>query len=277
MRFATIIYVLLVGSLAWAQEHGSPSMDHANANPHEATAEQLVKVTVFETTDKPVDWHVQERHVVLTPSLDGIGVTDTLVIQNPSDMAWLGAANDAGQRVSLVLDLPAGAVKIELGSNLQLLSATVIGDKVVCTAPLRPGRTMFRLSFLIPLKQQANRVVITSPARSTTLRVFVPVSDNIYVYAESDGELLKSLGFTEYGMKGHQTPMEVFGVTDQLAGQKLTINFSGLPRRLTLVEQSSGSPHMPRIIAAVGSIVMLVLGVIALLRRRARTVLPSQG
>ena len=156
MRLATIIGVFLAGSLAWAQEPDTCPMDHApkEADPHEVTAEQLVaigeeinadsleqlvNIEVFETTDKPVDWHVQERHVVFGLTLDGIGVTDTLVIQNPSDKAWLGTANDTGQRVSLVLDLPAGATKVESGRNLQLLGAIVIGDKVVCTAPTQAG------------------------------------------------------------------------------------------------------------------------------------------
>jgi hypothetical protein len=140
---------------------------------------QTIQMRVFETTDDMPAWSVAMQHLIVQWSQDGTSarVTEMLSANTPGDRAWLGNKTPDNKRVTLALALPPGADQVELGGSFDEEASSIVDGKLVTASALFPGRSEFRLSYIVPAKDGALELPIAAPAAVGTLVVFLPADD----------------------------------------------------------------------------------------------------
>lgn len=220
---------------------------------------QRITVTVYETIDQPTNWTVPMWHVMVHPAADGLHVKEMLAVQNPGDRAYLGAANPDGERISLKLNLPAGADKVTTGGTLLKGYVKVVDGKVVSLAPLAPGMNQMRLEYRVSATAGSATLTLTAPAPVRQLMVFVP--------QEFSQAVPEGLTVTEvYNVQG--SPMQGFVAGGLQAGQAVSLTVGGFQPPVPKLS-------MPKILAAGGLAIMLILCVVILLRKSSRKAEPE--
>lgn len=135
-----------------------------------------MQVTVYETTETAPEWRIPMRHVMATPAAGGYEVSETVVVENPSDRTWLGgAANEKGRRPVVQLGLPPSAGSITLESGFHGWCCTEIsGRTLTVQMPLMPGRASFKFSYRVPSDHGQSDLRIGAAATIQNATFFVP-------------------------------------------------------------------------------------------------------
>ncbi len=135
-----------------------------------------MQVTVYETTETAPEWRIPMRHVMATPAAGGYEVSETVVVENPSDRTWLGgAANEKGRRPVVQLGLPPSAGSIALESGFHGWCCTEIsGRTLTVQMPLMPGRASFKFSYRVPADHGQSDLRIGAAATIQNATFFVP-------------------------------------------------------------------------------------------------------
>ncbi len=164
---------------------------------------QKISVTVYETTEQRPNWEVQMWHVMLHSSEEGLHVTEMLVVQNPTDRAWLPAPNILGDRHWVVRNLPKGAQGIKMGGALHSHSAKVKDGSVMSTEPMTPGTSKFRVGHVLSTSTGQANVTLEAPAPVKHLMIFVPY-DQPELHND-DLELIDVMEIHEKPMRSYKT------------------------------------------------------------------------
>ncbi len=241
--------------------HGGVSYQAVGEIMNAANPDQKITVMVYETTDKPTDWDVQMWHVMIHPTETGLHVSEMLAVNNHGDRAFFAPVGEAGARGSVTLRLPPEAAGIELGGMLGPKDTTIADGRLTWRRPLPPGMSQLRVTYTLPTPQGQATVTLTAPAAAKILMVFVP---NQFTQVQSDS--LEAAGV--YDVRGK--PMRCYKATDLAAGKHAVLTISGLPRLVAAQAALVGSPFVPKLIAALGGGLMLVLCMVVLLHRPAR-------
>ena len=223
---------------------------------------QEITVKVFETTEIEPDWNISMSHLAITPASDGLVVTYILVANNPTDLAWLAAADVEGNRYSIVIDLPSGASKVKTSAGFHSCCTKVVKGKVLSTTPFIPGATNYKIEYLLPITNSEVELILKAPAPISQLRVFFPHDPTMKLETDS----MKSLGLGRYQLFG-ENAAEFFAAEDVPAGKEIKLTISGVSRPLTAEEIAGGSPRLAKIIAALGTLILLIPAIIILLRK----------
>jgi hypothetical protein len=221
-------------------------------------------VTVYETTDVRPDWNVSMRHIMATPSPDGVSVEEMVVVENPGDRTWLGGAPGAdGKRVAVSLTLPPGARNVKLDRGFHGWCCTAFADRTLgVQMPLMPGKASFRFSYDVPAESSRADLGVVSPVVTHRMVAFVADTG---VKAEPVG--LTSMGASAMG----GLSVLSFQGQEVSAGQAAGVVLTGLPSAVNPVE---GSSSIAKVVAGVGiGIAVLIGGAVVLLRSKRRTAL----
>jgi hypothetical protein len=242
------------------------TIEHAGV-PYQAVGEpmtpttpsQKITVTVYEATDQRPDLKIQMRYVRADATAGGLHIADMMIVNNPTDRAWLGTAGPDGKRSAMWVALPAGVKDIEMDGEFHSCCARVEGGKVVSSAPLVPGQSQFGLAYLVP--GDGGRAVATIdaplPVRGMTVMVPEPQVDSIRVEG-----LEKSKTFPAK----EDVVLRSFKGEGILPGQKIVLTMTGLP------EAAAGESFWStqKIVGIVGGALILVLCIIFLVARPRR-------
>ncbi len=224
------------------------------AHPH-----QSMTLKIYETTEQAPAWDIAMRHIMLTPSADGLNVSEMIIVQNPIDRSWLGPPNSHGFRASVALDLPAGARDIELSGALHMHWAKIIDNRLYHTRALVPGTSHLRLNYTMPVTNGQARVEVVSPVPVKRLMVFIP-DDGSQFQAEG----LESTSFPD----SRQKNMRAYMAPGELpAGQQTVLIVSGMPEAR---EVTDGSANLSKTLAAIGGGLVLILCVVVLVIKPAK-------
>ncbi|MCE7972773.1 MAG: hypothetical protein DYG92_00380 [Leptolyngbya sp. PLA1] len=150
------------------QETG-PAMDASKPGAN-------LDIVVYEVTEDAPSWKVSLRHMVVEPAASGFAVSETLVVENPSDRTWMGApADQHNRRATVSIPLPAGAQSPELVQGFHGWCCSELSDRsLIVQMPLMPGTTTFKFAYLTPVIDGSLDLRVSSPAEVVRMAVFVP-------------------------------------------------------------------------------------------------------
>jgi hypothetical protein len=239
-------------------KHGGRSYTQDGEAMNAENPTQDITITVFETSDKAPEWEVVMWNVILQPlEKGGVEVFETIVARNPSDAAYLGAPDADGRRVSVAFTLPEGAQNVQMGGELDASYASIVGNRLLSRAALKPGPSHFRLQYTLPTPGGEVSMNFVAPAAVKQIMVFVPEA-----YKEGvQSDILKP---GQPGTIQHQ-PVQPYITSNVSTGQKIQFSLGGLPG--PVIKTS----YIPHVLAALGCVILFVPCIVVLLMRRPET------
>ncbi len=142
----------------------------------ESSPRASMTVTVFETTETAPAWRIPMRHVMATAAAGGYEVSETVVVENPTDRTWVGGPADAqGRRPVVQLGMPAGSEAIHLDAGFHGWCCTAVsGRTLTVQMPLMPGKATFKFSYRVPASAGKSDLRIGAAAPIENAMFFVP-------------------------------------------------------------------------------------------------------
>lgn len=136
-------------------------------------ANAAMEVTVYETSEETPAWRIVMRHVEAQRAPIGLIVSEMLMVDNPADRTWLGAAPDAqSRRTTVSVRLPSGAADLQLASGFHGWCCTAYAEDVLrIQMPLMPGRMTYKFVYRVP-----------EPGGKADLRIAAPVATDQVVF-----------------------------------------------------------------------------------------------
>ena len=237
---------------------------------HADQPNQSIEVVVYETTSKPVDWHVLMRHVMVQPTPDGLQAMEMFVIRNPSDRAYISEPGPDGQRTSISLTVPPHAAQVAASGMFDECCAKVEPGKLTSTQALVPGNTQVRMGYVVPAQNGKTTLELTAPAPVAVLSVFLPEKGpEVQTQGLQAGEPLK---------RG-DSRMRTYRAGEMEPGQTVSL----------VIGPAAGGPgagggiggpvagHEALIMIAAGALVLIALAGLAALRRKRRAAAAAAG
>lgn len=208
-------------------------------------ADQMVRVTVFETTTEAPAWQVGMYHVMIERTDKGLMVNQVLVINTPGDRTWIGSAPGSSNapgtpgsvdaHATLVIPLPVNRTETYLGPGLQDESVKIEDRQVVDHLPLSPGDIQLQLAYIIPVTAGEASLEIVAPAGVKQMVIFTP----------DDGSTITPTGVEAgKGMKMGPRSMRMFTAANMTAGGKVSLVFKGIPA--APAAGSNAAPQAPK-------------------------------
>lgn len=162
----------------------------------------VIKVPVYETTTTTPPWTIMARHVVATPVPGGMGVTEKIVVVNPTDRTWMPAQVNPTAMATVVLPLPPGAINPELlnpGANP--VPGNAAGGQLFLAHPMPPGVSRISLQYIVPLVDGEAKVELKAPAKTASMLIVVPTNG-----VEVKGENLTPQALEVKTLRGYLAP-----------------------------------------------------------------------
>jgi hypothetical protein len=238
--------------------------------------DQRIQVQVYDATETAPAWTIKMQHLITTPTVAGVQVTEMVVVDNPTDRSWVGKAGGDGKRQTLTFPLPAGATNVQLGNGFHGCCVKVEADRVVDSMALQPGTSQYSLSYVVPVKNAAADLAFATPAPVKHLMVFVP-DDNSNVVPTG----LEASGVANMG----RGKTRFYKATDLPGGQSLKLAISNITATAPVAQSvnpgdeaatSSTAPAMSanvaKLVAGAGGLVIFLVGGMFLLVKA-----PKQG
>ncbi len=225
------------------------------AHPH-----QTVQVTCYEPTERPPDWKITMRHVMVDRTSDGLQVKEVIVIENPADRTWLGVPSVNEKRVTTSFVLPGGAKDVRLGKGFHDWCCTTFADgTLVNHLPLMPKTTELNFSYVVPIVNGSAEIAITAPAVVEDLMLIVPAD---MTAASTEG--LELRGTEQIG----EQSVRYYRAANQQNGASAIISLTGLGGPTAVTTGASAGPA--KIVAAIGGGVLVLITVVILFAKSSR-------
>ncbi len=217
---------------------------------------QAVTVPVYETTEQEPAWQVKMRHIIVQPAEKAIQVIEVLAVENPTDRAWIGKADSAGNHTTFSLQLPVAAHSVEFGGSFHDCCTKIEGTKVITSMALLPGVHKYEVGYLLPDSKGRTELTATAPALVKNMMVIVP----------------EGMNATAEGLNGPQEVNMGRGVTrffrgsDIPAGKTIKLTFASAPEATHGAQQHTAntsavdSAQLARVIAGAGGLLVLIVG-----------------
>ncbi|MCC6676427.1 MAG: hypothetical protein IT436_04725 [Phycisphaerales bacterium] len=221
-----------------------------------------MEVTVYEVTDETPPWRVSMRHLAAERGPGGVVVSEMLVVDNPADRTWLGAAPDRqNRRATVKITLPKDAADIQLSAGFHGWCCTALeGGVLNIQMPLMPGRMSYRFAYRVP--ESAGRA---------DLRIAAPVpTDQVVFMLPADGStaeptLVEPFSPPDAPMPGGRMFKAQAVSPDTAAG----IVLASLPQPpAPALAEARGTAAHTKIIAGVIAGLVLLGGLIMIIRRQ---------
>jgi len=220
--------------------------------------QQQIDVTCYEPTAEAPPWKVQMRHVMISPTPQGLQVTEVMVIENPTQRTWTGIPASAGSGSSKALTtaftLPHGAANVTLVRGFHdWCCSTLANDRLINHLPLMPETTEMVYSYLVPVTSGRATIDIDAPSAVDHMMVLVP--DALTTDAFSGMQLggTQSMG---------ESQARYYLASNLRAGDRASITLAGLGGSGLVSGApavSAGSSRAFKIVAGVGGGLILLL------------------
>ncbi|MFO8015048.1 MAG: hypothetical protein R6X20_17310 [Phycisphaerae bacterium] len=210
--------------------------------------------------------------MVVRRTAEGLYVREMMIVDNPSDRAWLGSKDDDGRGSTLNIDLPipeAGG-RVDFFKGFSECCTQLEKDRLINTHAIAPGKSQFVFGYLVPVDGGSATLEVVHPADTDQVALVVP-ENGMQVQAEAlgDGEALKM---------GPGT-MRLFKGTDFEAGQRFVVQLSRIPKPAPAKPKPSrpkaglsrGGPSVPQAVAAAGGGAILLGGIGLMWWKRSHT------
>lgn len=242
--------------------------------------EQDITCVVFETTDQPVAWTVDMRHVMLERTDKGVEVNEVFVLNNPTDRVLTGAKDSEGKRSPIFAwPVPVGVGDVTVHGGFQAAALKLQSFKIINPVGILPGQSEYHISYTLPYQDGRAELALATPVQTKAVTVVVPPDEGM---ATATG--LNDNGITDMGgMKVH-----LFKATDVPPEKILRValkQIGAATQPAAMVETSTGitnapSPGMieshttsghgfsPQMLAIIGVVAVAVIGLIVILMRR---------
>ncbi len=225
---------------------------------------QKITVTVYEITDQEPEWSISMQHLLAWPIPGGMYFQQMMVVENPSDRAWLALAGADGIRRSLSLDLPEGYQDLQMSGDFHGCCSSQIEGRLTSHRPMMPGFRRYRLHYIVPAKDNQVDIELVAPAPVGSMILFVP-----YQYL---GVRTKDLAQQENLYNVHEDTMTGYIAKGIPAGKRLALTFADLPDAQDHAghKVEGGSANVPKILAAIVGGIMLIVCVVILVIKPAK-------
>ena len=229
--------------------------------------DQQIQVQVYESTETEPAWQIRMQHVMVQPTTDGMQVMEMIVVENPTDRAWIGKAGADGKRTTTVFPLPAGAANVQLAGGFHECCVKTESDRIVNSMALTPGMSQFRVVYTVPVKDGKSELALTAPAAIAHAMFFVP-DDGSTVTAQG----LETGGVADMG----NGKTRFYKAKDVAAGAVMKLSLSGItahaesneaPAASTAAStiSSAASGQIAKVVAGAGGLAIFVVGGMLLL------------
>jgi hypothetical protein len=231
--------------------------------------QQRINVAVYETTEQTPEWRVQMRHLMVQPVAGGVEVMDMMVVENPADRAWVGAAGDDGKRRTFEVAVPKGAKDLKLGGGYHDCCVTVEDGRIINTMAVIPGVTQYQMQYTLPVDKDGKAVVLTvAPAPVQHMMAFV----------SDDGSTVVPAGIESAGSRKTEKggAVRMYQGKDMPAGKEASLTVSNIQAASATgastetVAGAAAEPitmKLPQVIAAAGTLLLVLFAVAFMLVR----------
>ncbi len=249
---------VMVRPVVWIEYDGVKYVEVGTAMD-ESNPDTALKLTVYETTREEPEWYISMRHMMISIVPEGTVVSETLVVENPSDATWYGGEPMRGEKGTTVrVQLPKDVSEVYLESGFHGWCCTTFeGREVAVQMPLMPGQAMFRFSYLIPPQPEELDLRFSAVAPTESMALFIP----------DDGLIADEKGMTLQGTENMGTHrMRNFLATDVAAGQEAGIILTArMPVSTTSTQGAANKGSALLILVIAGGIVVLgTVGVVVM-------------
>jgi hypothetical protein len=237
---------------------------------HGYHASETVEMNVYEVTDKQPQWAVQARHLMIDPTPQGLNVIEMIAFQNPTDRSWLGNSRPDGTKATFSIDLPANATNVRLDGPSDGIK--VDKNSIVAVTPMQPGVCQLQITYNVPAGVDGKVVLpIVNPTAVSRLMCFI----------NENGSTATAEGLVSGGAQAMPNGAKTLMFTghDLKVGQKATLTVV-LPKPAKASSENapgSNSVYFAKVVAAVGSGIVLVAGTGYVLFRPAATANAPKG
>ncbi|VAX42205.1 hypothetical protein MNBD_PLANCTO03-586 [hydrothermal vent metagenome] len=252
---------VLVRPVVWIEYDGVKYLEVGQAMD-ENNPDTAMKLTVYETTREEPGWYISMRHIMVSTVPEGTVVSETLVVENPSDKTWFGGEPMRGdQGTTIRVQLPEGVEDVYLESGFHRWCCTSFeGRELAVQMPMMPGQTMFRFSYLIPTPLGEIDLRFSAFAPTKSMVLFIP--DDGTVAEEKGMELQGTENMGKQRMRNYQA-------TGMEPGQEVGVVLTALtPDTTTSTQTEDSTGSAMRVVMILGGVV--VLGIIGVVVMRSR-------
>jgi hypothetical protein len=246
-------------------EHAGVTYDTIGPRMHAGPPDHQLQVLVYESTEQRPPLVLRARHLVVRRTPEGLYVKEMMVLDNPTDQAWVGAENDTARPSTLEIDLPIPEQngRVDFFKGFSESHTRLAKDRLISTHAIAPGKSQFVFGYLVPVPGSRATLEVVHPAETDQIALVVP-ENGMQVKADR-------LGSGETLQMGPGV-MRLFKGTDFKAGKRLIIELSNIPKAIPSEPKtrpaqrgvSTGGPSVPQTIAAAGG-GAIVLGGIGLM------------
>jgi hypothetical protein len=232
---------------------------------HASPPDQRVTVVVYEPSEKAPQWIIKARHLFVKRIDEGFYVKDMMVVESPTDRAWVGRADAKGLRTTLELQLAKNTGRVDFYAGFDRLGTELIEGKLVNRTPLLPGTSQYQFGYIVPITDGQAVINVYNPADTGQLVVIMP----------DDGSKATVTGLSE-GEAAEMGPQKVriFSAQDVKAGQGIGVTLSGLaetaPASPAPLRPKAAANAFPQTMALVGGGVVLAGGLALVCLKRPR-------
>jgi len=196
------------------------------------TPHARVKLPVHDTVAEPNPLVLRRHDIILQPEPDALRVTETLLIENPSDRTYVGKpAQSDGRAATLRLSIPADFRRTTFSNEFYGRQFTVFDGRLVTDIPWTPGVRELAFTYVLP-NEDRNRVwerPLDLPCDHLRITVDTEVPDE--VVCNLTGETSQTPGSVTFESKGQTLPA---GHVVRLQLERLPITLATYGRWLAL-------------------------------------------
>ncbi len=110
-----------------------------------------VRLAVHDAVAFPNPLVVRQHTITLSPKPDALEVTESMVIDNPSQACYVGQASQSGtEPVTLHLSIPADFTRVTFAEEFFGRRCSLVGGKLATSVPWPPGRRELAFSYVLP-------------------------------------------------------------------------------------------------------------------------------
>jgi hypothetical protein len=236
--------------------HGGVEYRQTGEFMHASPPDQRMTVVVYEPGEQAPPWVIRARHLFVKRSDEGLYVKDMMVVESPTDRAWVGRPDAKGQRSTLELQLAENTGRVDFYAGFDRDGTELRAGRLINHMALLPGTSQYQFGYVIPIVGGKATIEIDNPADTNQLVLIVPDDGSkAVVTGLSAGEALEM---------GPQQKVRLFSAQDVKAGQKVAVTLTGLaeaaPPPAPLPHAKAAANSLPQTLAVVGGGVVLAGG-----------------
>ena len=227
-----------------------------------------VELVIYEATDSIIALGV-EADVLLIRRADGddrsLSAFQVIRLENEGDRSFIADLERPGSMNFLRFSLPSGATELQVSSDLPGGDIITVGSGFALTATVVPGSHQVTYSYRIPYEGNQLELARSFPMGAKTFRLLI--EDGLGEFRVPD--FLTPLPMADAEGKAYR----VWGATQLNAGDRLSVEMSGLPQPAPLRrlgDALTDGPYLQVGIPAALGLVLVGLLMYALALGRAR-------